>query len=80
MSAGLEQRRWSPKNQFALEMDAFADAITHDRIPLTPGEEGLQDMKVIEAIYQAAASGSVVRMAPSVKLDVTRGPPPAQES
>jgi predicted dehydrogenase len=79
-SAGLEQRRWSPKNQFALEMDAFADAITHDRIPLTPGEEGLQDMKVIEAIYQAAASGSVVRMAPSAKLDVTRGPPPAQES
>jgi predicted dehydrogenase len=80
MSAGLEQRRWSPRNQFALEMDAFADAITHDRIPLTPGEEGLQDMRVIEAIYQAAASGSVVRMAPSAKLDATRGPPPAQES
>ena len=80
MSAGLEQRRWSPKNQFALEMDAFADAIMHDRIPLTPGEEGLQDMRVIEAIYQAAASGSIVRMAPSAKLDATRGPPPAQES
>ncbi len=79
-AAGLEQRRWSPKNQFALEMDAFAEAIAHDRVPLTPGEEGLQDMKVIEAIYQAAASGSMVRMAPSAKLDATRGPAPEQSS
>ncbi len=80
MSAGVEQRRWSPKNQFALEMDAFAEAIARDRTPLTPGEEGLQDMKVIEAIYQAAASGAVVHMTPSAKLDATRGPPPEQES
>jgi predicted dehydrogenase len=79
-SNGLEQRRWSPKNQFALEMDAFADAISHDRIPLTPGEEGLQDMRVMEAIYQSAASGSVIKMAPTQGLDVTRGPPPAQEA
>ena len=79
-SSGLEQRRWSSKNQFALEMDAFADAITHDRVPLTPGEEGLQDMRVMEAIYQAAASGSVVKMAPVQGLDVTRGPPPAREA
>lgn len=80
MAGGVEQRRWASKNQFALEMDAFAEAIAHDRIPLTPGEEGLQDMKVIEAIYQAAASGSIVRMTPSEKLDITRGPAPAQQS
>ena len=79
-SSGLEQRRWSPKSQFALEMDAFAEAIAHDRVPLTPGEEGLQDMRVMEVIYQSAASGSVVKMAPTTGLDVTRGPPPAQES
>jgi predicted dehydrogenase len=79
-SGGLEQRRWSPKNQFALEMDAFAEAIAHDRLPLTPGEEGLQDMRVMAAIYQSAASGSVVRMAPMQGLDVTRGPAPAEES
>ncbi len=79
-SSSLEQRRWSSKSQFALEMDAFAEAITHDRVPLTPGEEGLQDMRVMEAIYQSAASGSVVRMTPAEGLDVTRGPPPAQET
>ncbi len=80
MSNGVEQRRWAPHNQFALEMDAYAEAIRADRVPLTPGEEGLQDMRIIEAIYEAAASGSAVRMTPSSKLDATRGPPPAEES
>ena len=79
-SSGIEQRRWSPKNQFALEMDAFAEAIAHDRVPLTPGEEGLADMRIIEAIYQSAASGSIIKMAPSQGLDITRGPPPAEEA
>jgi predicted dehydrogenase len=78
-SNALEQRRWSPKNQFALEMDAFAEAITHDRMPLTPGEEGLQDMRIMAAIYQSAASGAVIKMAPMQGLDVTRGPAPEQE-
>ncbi len=79
-SSDLEQRRWSSKNQFALEMDSFAEAIAHDRVPLTPGEEGLQDMRIMEAIYQSAASGSVIKMAPGPGLDVTRGPPPAQDA
>ena len=79
-SQSQEQRRWSPKNQFALEMDSYAQAIRAGHVPLTPGEEGLQDMRIIEAIYQAAASGNVIRMAPAVKLDATRGPPPIQDS
>jgi predicted dehydrogenase len=78
-SNALEQRRWSPKNQFALEMDAFAEAIAHDRVPLTPGEEGIQDMRIMQAIYQSAASGSVVKIPPMPGLDVTRGPAPPQE-
>jgi predicted dehydrogenase len=79
-SNGTTQRRWAPRNQFALEMDAFAEAIRADRVPLTPGEEGLADMRVIAAIYEAARSGGVVRLAPSSGLDVTRGKPPAQAS
>jgi len=61
-------------------MDAFAGAIAHDRVPLTPGEEGLQDMRVMEAIYQSAASGSVITMAPARGLDVTRGPAPDEDA
>ena len=74
MSSGLEQRRWSPRNQFALEMDAYAEAIRTGSVPLTPGEEGLQDMRLIAAIYEAAAGGSVVKLAPASRLDETRGP------
>ena len=75
---GMETRRFSPKNQFALEMDHFAEAIRGDRTPRTPGEEGLQDMRLIEAIYQAAAGGSPVKLAEVSGRDVTRGPDPQQ--
>ena len=45
-------------------------------MPLTPGEEGLQDMRLIAAIYEAAATGKAVRFAAAEKADSTRGPPP----
>ncbi len=76
MSNARETRAWAPKNQFAVEMDAFADAIRADRRPHTPGEEGLQDQRIIAAIYEAAAGGHVVTMPPVAGLDTTRGPLP----
>ena len=30
--------------------------------PLTPGEEGLRDMKLIMAVYEAAKTGRTVRV------------------
>jgi len=42
------------KNQFATEMDHFADCIINNKDPYTPGEEGLQDHVIMEAIYQSA--------------------------
>lgn len=69
-----EIRVWTLKNQFAVEMDHFAEAIRANREPHTPGEEGLQDQKVIAAIYQAAAGGGVVKMPTVTGLDTTRGP------
>ena len=70
----------SPKNQFAVEMDAFAEAIAAGREPHTPGEEGLQDMKIMAAIYEAAAGGSAVKLPASTGgLDATRGPLPASK-
>ncbi len=44
------------KNQFALEMDHFAECILEKKEPHTPGEEGLRDHVIMEAIYQAAHS------------------------
>ena len=76
LSNGEETRRWAPRNQFANEMDAYAEALRAGRTPLTPGEEGLQDHRIMAAIYEAAAGGSVVKMTPANRLDSTRGPAP----
>ncbi len=45
------------KNQFALEIDHMAQCIREDRDPYTGGEEGLQDHRIMAAIYEAAQSG-----------------------
>lgn len=47
----------SEKNQFALMLDHMSDCVTNNRTPKTPGEEGLRDIELIEAIYRAARSG-----------------------
>jgi predicted dehydrogenase len=60
------------KDQFALEMDHFATCIRNNVQPHTPGEEGLQDQRIIEAIYKSAATGRTVKIAPPTKP--TRGP------
>ena len=64
----------NPSRQFALEIDHFAECIRTGRKPLTGGPEGLQDHKLMAAIYEAAASGRAVRVAPVQGLDATRGP------
>lgn len=43
--------------QQALQMDDFAMAIKQKRPSPVPGEMGLQDVKILEAIYKAMASG-----------------------
>lgn len=44
-------------NQQALQMDDFASCITENKQTRVPGEEGLKDMKVVDAIYRSLASG-----------------------
>ena len=44
-------------NQQAAQMDDFAACITGNKPTRVPGEEGLKDLKVIEAIYRSIASG-----------------------
>ncbi len=49
-------------DQFALEIDAFSDAIHHDRDVATPGEEGLRDMKILMACYESARTGQSISL------------------
>lgn len=46
-----------------LQMDDFVDCIVNDRPSEVSGEEGLRDMKIIEAIYRAAETGDKVMIA-----------------
>jgi predicted dehydrogenase len=43
-------------------MDDFADCILNRRPTRVPGEEGRRDVRIMQAIYQAAASGRTVRL------------------
>ena len=53
-----EERRLPPsKGQHAGQLDHFAECILNDTRPLVPGEEGLADLRVIEAIYRSAREG-----------------------
>jgi predicted dehydrogenase len=53
---------YQPINHFAAEMDHLGDCILNDKPVLTPGEEGLQDIKIVTAIYEAARTGGVVKV------------------
>ncbi|MEP6746296.1 MAG: Gfo/Idh/MocA family oxidoreductase [Bacteroidota bacterium] len=64
------------QDQFATEIDHMSRAILFNKTPYTPGEEGLQDQKIMEAIYESARTGRAVTMPKINKLDAFRGDPP----
>jgi predicted dehydrogenase len=47
-------------DQFAAEMDDFAECVAAGKPTRVPGEEGLRDVKIMTAIYEAARSGRSV--------------------
>jgi predicted dehydrogenase len=63
------------KDQFATEIDHFSDCIIHNKAPFTPGEEGLQDHLLMEAIYQSAQTGKPVKITKQIDRP-THGPEP----
>ena len=63
-------------DQFAEEMAHMALCVQQNLQPHTPGEEGLQDQRIIEAIYESAKSGKPVKL--SAPIAPTRGPEPKQ--
>ena len=53
----------------------MSDCVINDKRPFPPGEEGLQDHLLMEAIYQAARTGVAVQLAP-IQAGAYRGPEP----
>jgi predicted dehydrogenase len=58
----LEERSLPQRDHFALEMDHLSECVMDDKQPLTPGEEGLRDLTLMTAIYEAARSGKTVKV------------------
>jgi predicted dehydrogenase len=54
------EKEYQVRNEVALELDAFADCIRHNREPGPNGAQGLRDVAVMEAIYQSAREGRPV--------------------
>ena len=75
-----EERIFDPADQFALEMDHMAQCVVTGKTPFTPGEEGMQDQRIMEAIYQAARDGKPVDLPPFDKRDVFRGTVPTEDA
>ncbi|MBM6581535.1 Gfo/Idh/MocA family oxidoreductase [Microvirga sp. BT689] len=50
------------QSQFAAEMDHFSQSVMNNHDPKTPGEEGLRDILIMQAIYQSACEGRPVSM------------------
>ena len=49
-------------NQFVGQLDHFSQCVMADKEPIMPGEEGLRDMRIIEAIYRSAREGRPVKL------------------
>jgi glucose-fructose oxidoreductase len=49
-------------HQQAKQMDDDALSIMNKKPLLVPGEEGLKDIKVVEAIYRSVAEGKKVKI------------------
>ena len=64
------------KNQFATEMDHFSDCVINNKTPFTPGEEGLQDHVLMEAIYESARDGKPVKLQSQPNPKTLHGPEP----
>jgi glucose-fructose oxidoreductase len=55
------------RDQFAAELLYFSDCILNDREPEPSGEEGLQDVRIVQALYESARTRRPVAIRPFTK-------------
>jgi glucose-fructose oxidoreductase len=76
------RRRLGKRDQFAAELIYFSDCIPKSRPPEPSGQEGLQDVRIVRALYESAENGKPVAIPPFVdpaaapdrRLRITRPP------
>jgi glucose-fructose oxidoreductase len=65
------RKRIGKRDQFAAELLYFSDCVLKNREPEPSGEEGLQDVRIIQALYESAETGKAVAIPP---FDRTKRP------
>jgi predicted dehydrogenase len=58
------RKRIGQRDQFAPELLYFADCILEHRDPEPSGAEGLQDVRIVQALYESAETGKAVEVPP----------------
>jgi glucose-fructose oxidoreductase len=58
------RRRIGKRDQFAPELLYFSDCVLKNREPEPSGEEGLQDVRIVQALYESAETGKVIQVPP----------------
>ena len=58
----IEERNLPEVDHFGAEMDHMSACVMENREPLTPGEEGLRDLTIMAAIYEAAQSVKTIKL------------------
>lgn len=58
----LEEVELPVRDHFALEMDHMSECVIGNKALLTPGEEGLRDLRIMMAIYEAGRTGRTVKL------------------
>lgn len=53
----VQEETLGPANAYTAEIEHFSDCILHGTQPLTPGEDGRMNMRVIDACYRSAREG-----------------------
>jgi predicted dehydrogenase len=62
IGAKTTRRRVAKRDQFAPELLYFSDCILKDRQPEPSGQEGLQDVRIVQALYESAETGKAVQL------------------
>jgi predicted dehydrogenase len=70
----IEEHILGDPNQLATEIDHMAECLLTVRGPRTPGEEGLQDHRLMDAIYQSVAANRPISVPHVSGRDSFRGP------
>ena len=56
------KKRGKKRDQFAAELLHFSDCVLKDRAPEPSAEEGAQDVRIVEALYESARQGRAIAL------------------